>query len=454
MIEIKKIDDISVLSLVKNYLYMKELIVSEKVYGLLKDYMYKGYVTTNGIFIKLGATLSKKQFEKLKIQGNSKNLFVNLSNFSLYDEYVKIREYVTTAIKIKKIEEIKDNKINYFILDMDKNNKFYLKGEYTYKNRKYKINISDIKIFNQDRYEDDSVVTQAGGNRLRVSISGNNCISGCKFCDFEAGHKNYNKEFLNKDRMEEIINKIHEKLNGNQKKVKNLFITGGNPDIYDLEKWTNFLEESIKTFKKYVPEGNVDVMLTPRGFKKYVYKEDRSKMYYKYIKHLKEIGVNTISPNIELWKQDKLNIFCPSNGKKLNTTKAEIGCDGYIDFIKLGIDVFGKYNVRTALIVGLNTNKEIEEAIDYFLKIGCFVVLSPFKTNNKELKHLEPDIDSLIHLGNYLDEKLEDILRFCKKEEKIMYRKRINNSLNAHNTHNTANFCCKKELDSLEKVVS
>lgn len=447
MIEIKKIDDISVLSLVKNYLYMKELIVSEKVYKLLKDYMCRGYITTNGIFIKLGASLSKKQFENLKRQGNSDNLFINLNNFSSYSEYVKIREYVTTAIKIKKIEEVEGNSINYFILNIDKNNKFHLKGEYTYKNKKYKINISDIKIFNQDKYEDDFVVTQAGENRLRVSISGNNCISGCKFCDFGKEYKKYKKEFLNKDRMEEIANKIHKKLNGNQKKVKNLFITGGNPDICDLEKWTNFLEESIKTFKKYVPEGNVDVMLTPRGFKKYVYKKDRSKMYYKYIKHLKKIGVNTISPNMELWKQEKLNIFCSSNGKKLNTTKSEIGCDGYIDFIKISIKVFGKYNVRTALIVGLNTNKEIEEAIDYLLKIGCFVVLSPFKTNSKALKHLQPDINSLIHLGNYLDEKLENILRFGRKEEKVMYRKRINNSLNAHNTHNTANFCCKKELD-------
>lgn len=451
MIELKKINNISLLSLVKNYLYMKGVIVSKKVYNLLKNSQCSGYITTNGIFIKLGATLSKKQFDNLKIKGNANNLFIKLTESSSYNQYVTIREYVTTSINEEDEKKEENDNINYLSLNIDENNRFYLEGQYVYKNKKYPIIIYDIKIFNQNKYIDDFVVMQAGESRLRVSISGNNCISGCKFCDFGKGYKKYINNFLNNSRMEEMKNKIEKILIDNPKKVNRLFITGGNPSIADLEKWSIFLEESIKIFKKYVPDGNVDVMLTPRGFDSYVYKENRNENYYKYVKYLKDLGVNTISPNMELWKQEKLNKFCPPNTGNLNTSKSEIGHSGYIDFIKLCIKIFGKYNVRTALIVGLNTNKEIKEAIDYLLEIGCFVVLSPFKTYNKTLKYLEPDIYSLVELGNYLNEKLKDIINSYSNKQARIYMKRVNNSLNSHNTHNTANLCCGKELDLIEK---
>lgn len=298
----------------------------------------------------MGATLSKKEFEQLKLDNSRKHLLDDNINIT-YEDYLKNREYTTTKlIKISNIniEEL-ENK-TYFILKENLNGEFFIEGQYVYKQEKYPIKLEDCGIFVQEKYNDDAVVLQAGRIRLRASICGNNCISGCTFCDFGKGANNYDDKFLNDERKKYIAHLIDK--NTSKQKAQTLFITGGNPSLQDLTKWTTYVRECIKKFKQNVPNGKVDVMLTPRGFDKYVYdNKKRYEEYKRYLKYLKKLGVNTISPNMELWEQKDLDRFCPTNNICLNTTKSEIGYIGYIDFIKVGIEVFGKYNVRTALIV-------------------------------------------------------------------------------------------------------
>lgn len=451
--KIKHIGNITISSILKNNLYLNGIIASDKVFDVLKSSQYYGYRTTMGIFMKIGGTLSKSEFEKLKLSNSNNTLLSEIPENLSYEDYLKVREY--TTVSLKKIPFLGKKALKnktYFILDADKKGKLQIIGQYVNENNIYPIKVDDCGVFKQDNYKDDDVVLQAGGIRVRSSICGYNCISGCKFCNFGKGAENYIANTLNTEKKEYITSLIKQvTLNSN---VQTLFITGGNPSLEDMNKWTEFVQESINTFKKSVPDGSVDIMLTPRGFDKYVYDHTiRYEEYKKYLEYLKSIGANTISPNMELWEQEDLDKFCSVSRTGLNAgaNKSEIGHNGYIDFIKAGIDVFGKYNVRTSLIVGLNSKENVKKAIKDLIPLGCYVVILPFKSPSKYFNQLEPNDYDLIELSNYLKCETDGVLSSLPENLIHIYKERISNSLNAHNSHNTANLCCGQNLDIIEQ---
>lgn len=450
----KHIGNILLSSILKNHLYLNGILVSDNIFDLLIRFQYTGYRTTTGIFMKLGGTLSKSEFENIKLNNNNDTLISKFSKDSSFEDYLRIREYTTVFLKKASsvdTETLKDK--THLILNIDKKGKFYITGQYVDQDKLYPIKLSDCGIFKQEHYNDyEVVVQQAGGIRLRASICGDNCISGCKFCDFGKGTKNYVDNTLNTERKNSITNLIKKLTLAS--KVQTLFITGGNPSLVDMNKWTEFVQESIITFKKCVPNGFVDLMLTPRGFHQYVYEPaTRYEEYKKYLAYLKSIGITTISPNMELWDQKDLDKFCSVNPTKLNigTTKSEIGHNGYLDFIKAGIDVFGKYNVRTSLIVGLSSNENIKKAIQSLISLGCYVVLSPFRPPNKHFYSFVPTDYDLIELSNFLQYETAKTLSSLPIDIAQIYKERISHSLSAHNSHNTANLCCGQDLDVIEQ---
>lgn len=451
--QIKQIGNVLISSILKNNLYLNGIIVSDKVFDLLKSSQYDGYRTTTGIFMKLGGTLSKQEFESLKLNNSKDVLLSEIPETLSYEDYLKVREY--TTVNLKKASSIDYDNLKsktYFILDTDKNGKLHIIGQYVNGNNIYPIKIDDCGVFKQDNYKDEAAVLQAGGIRLRDSICGDNCISGCSFCDFGKGAENYVENTLNTEKKEYITNLI--KQITLSERVQTLFITGGNPSLADMNKWTEFVQESINTFKKSVRNGSVDIMLTPRGFNKYVYDDTtRYEEYKKYLEYLRSIGVDTISPNMELWEQEDLDKFCSvsSTGLNIGATKSEIGHNGYMDFIKAGIEVFGKYNVRTSLIVGLNSNDNVRKAIKDLIPLGCYVVILPFKAPSEHFNQLEPSDYDLIELSNYLKYETDKVMSSFPVNLTQIYKERISDSLNAHNSHNTANLCCGQNLDVIEE---
>ncbi len=452
--QMKQIENIPLSSLLKNNLYANGILVSDEVFEMLKSSQYTGYRTTTGIFIKLGGTLSKQEFEILKNHQNQDTLFSVLPQNLSFEDYLRVREYTTATLKkLSSIHTETWKNKTHLILNVDNDNCLSITGQYVIQNKKYPIKLSDCGIFKQDNYTDDEVVVlQAGGIRIRTSIGGNNCISGCKFCDFGTGPINYIDNTLTLERKKSITHLIRKLTLAN--KIQTLFITGGNPNLADMNSWTEFVQESIHTFKKVSPTGSIDLMLTPRGFNQYVYNDsNRYEEYLKYLQFLKSIGTTTISPNMELWEQKDLTKFCSVSPTKLNigTTKSEIGHNGYMDFIKAGIEVFGKYNVRTSLIVGLNSNDNIKKAIQQLIPLGCHVVLSPFKPAHKSFYSFVPSDNDLIELSQYLQHEIDRTLSSLPINIAHLYKKKIHNSLNAHNSHNTANLCCGQELDTIEQ---
>lgn len=225
--KIRNIGNILISSILKNNLYLNGIIVSDKVFDLLKSYQYDGYRTTTGIFMKLGGTLSKQEFESLKLSNSKDTLLSEISETLSYEDYLKIREYTTVCLKKASSVDKENLKYKtYFILDTDKNGKLHIIGQYVKENIIYPIKIDDCGVFKQDNYKDEAVVLQAGGIRLRDSICGDNCISGCSFCDFGKGAENYIENTLNTEKKQYITNLIKQLTS--IERVQTLFITGGN----------------------------------------------------------------------------------------------------------------------------------------------------------------------------------------------------------------------------------
>lgn len=166
---------------------------------------------------------------------------------------------------------------------------------------------------------------------------------------------------------------------------------------------------------------------------------------------------------MELWSQESLDTFCAPSENNVGTTKSEIGHDGYIEFIDAAVETFGKFRVRSALIVGLNSKEQIKEAIDTLVSRGCYVTLSPFKAPEQiqkssryanDLRQYEPNREDLIELSQYLRAAIDRYLtnNSLTSEEVEELEKNIDLSLNAHNTHNTANLCSGRALDRKEEA--
>ena len=459
MVKQNNIDDKSILSIIKIYLYQKGIYVPAGFYDKLNESAYSGYRTTSGIFMKLGGTKSREHFEFAK---------KNMPDLDMtYEEYLKNREYVTSQIfkESDLSQEDRDN-TTYFCLKITDDGNFKIEGQYVGNDGTiYPINLSDVGIFKQGNYDDkEAVAVQAGGIRARVSICGSNCISGCSFCSFGSGADKYEKGKLTAERQEEYMNPLIQKVI-TQNGITQLFITGGNPSLDDMVAWTKSVEDSIETFKNSIQEigkdpkeATIDVMLTPRSADKYISSKEE---YKKYLESLQQMGVTSVSPNMELWTQESLDKYCAPSQRNIGTSKSEIGHQGYLDFIDASVETFGRFNVRSALIVGLNSKDEIKEAIDELISRGCYVTLSPFKAPEciqqnpryaNDLHEFEPSCNELIELSEYLKQAVKRYYmeNGLTADEIAECEHNINNSLNAHNTHNTSNLCSGRDLDRLE----
>ncbi len=189
-------------------------------------------------------------------------------------------------------------------------------------------------------------------DRVRISpISG--CNNHCAFCSMNA--IKYKKNSI--EEMDLALNVALQ-----DERITHILISGGSPKLEDLEYLTQVYEYFCKNYSGY----DIDVMMTPRGFNSY---SDTSQ-YLNYIKHLKNIGVKGLSINLELYDSKLCSKYCPA--------KFEIGRKNYFKFLKLASKVFGKENVRSGLIVGLESIKQTLTAVKKICKCGCMPMLSPY----------------------------------------------------------------------------
>jgi len=200
------------------------------------------------------------------------------------------------------------------------------------------------------KFYSDIIMTHT--DRMRISpIKG--CYFRCKYCDWNLNK--YEKHDINS-----IIEAIKIALSDKKLKPKHLLISGGTPKPEDRRYLDNIYEKATLFLKeRNMP---VDVMLVPRPEKNF-------------LERLKSFGVDSMSINIEIYNQ--------KIAKKFNTEKAEIGKDKYLKFIEKAVELFGKGKIRTLFILGLEPILDTLKGVEEFAKVGCDIVLSPFRPAEK-----------------------------------------------------------------------
>lgn len=88
------------------------------------------------------------------------------------------------------------------------------------------------------------------------------------------------------------------------------------------------------------------------------------------IEKYKEAGYSSIAFNTEVWGKNYFDIVCPGKVEECG------GYDNWIKAIEYGIEVFGKGNVRSNFVVGLQPKEVLFEGIEYLASIGVVTVAS------------------------------------------------------------------------------
>ncbi len=293
----------------------------------LSGVLYADYVTCSGAMLKIGGNHSYTQ---------SKNLD---------DPYLQKREYVT----------VNANESSPFMLTMDNSGNFLLK--YT----DGKLISNDIGLSRPMIGQVEISCVAVHGDRIRVSLI-TGCSGDCKFCGMNRLRYTIN-DF---DGLKVEIDKILK----NRKGITRLFITGGNPKECDLPIALSNLEKITKEYSKRGIKF-YDYMFAPRGCDKYFYDGKESLEYTKFLKKLKKIGITSVAIDIEMGNQKLLAKYAPFKNK--------IGTQRYLDAIKQSVEIFGKGNVRSNIIVGIEPMKDTLRIVEEVAKLGAEPCLSPYE---------------------------------------------------------------------------
>lgn len=77
--------------------------------------------------------------------------------------------------------------------------------------------------------------------------------------------------------------------------------------------------------------------------------------------------------------------------KKYIPQKEYIGKEKYYEFLKIAIQVFGKTNVKSCIIIGLEEVEDSIKAVEELCRLGCMPVLSPYIPINNVIPAPTPD---------------------------------------------------------------
>lgn len=194
------------------------------------------------------------------------------------------------------------------------------------------------------------------GDRARIQpIEG--CANVCKFCDL-------NRKFYKLQSLDDLDEAFQYALNNVC--FRHVLISGGTP--FNRDEDYEYLNNVYKYFGlKYGDEFPIDVMLVPRGLD---VNSNNTNGYAKFLRKLKEWKITGLSVNLELNNDDYRLKYIPQ--------KHSLGKENYFEFIKMAIEIFGRENVRSCIVVGLESVQDSLTAVEDLCKIGCMPVLCPY----------------------------------------------------------------------------
>lgn len=284
----------------------------------------------------------------IKITNEAKKILDSKSNIWLMDDYITCSG-LTLHFENQYATIGSNNNSKYELCSLK--NELYIKNE----NALIKTSVIIPPEYMKDKMIIEGkkicVYVNTYTDRVRLQLS-SGCTNKCKFCNATE----FKYEINSIKGLEKALN-----IALKQSDVKHILISSGSVKISDLEEITKMYCYFGDRYSKY----DIDIMMTPRGFTNYT----DSSQYEDYIKLLKQHGIKGLSINMELNSKEALKKYCPE--------KAIIGQENYLKFIETAVKVFGKNNIRSLLIVGLEPLEETLKGVEKLAKIGCNPVLSP-----------------------------------------------------------------------------
>jgi len=173
---------------------------------------------------------------------------------------------------------------------------------------------------------------------------------GCAYCGLNA-IKEEDMMKLSPEYVAGIVNKALDYDSGYE-----INLSGGTCGSQDeaIEYLTSICRKIIETCGK-VP---ISVECTPPTERIFLYK-------------LKEAGATAIILNIEIFNEQIRQKICPGKG--------QISNEKYFDALEAAVKIFGKGNVSSVLIVGIQPKQDVEEACNKLINMGVIPTLIPFK---------------------------------------------------------------------------
>lgn len=306
-----------------------------------EKYLQQNINTDIGIKIALlnqGCNISKEVSDYLKLKG-----VIKKAVFSAIDFRTDNNLPLNVPINLKFTElspfsiELYSNELNLFYYDK-KISKINIELEPDWSNKitKNGIPYNRIAYLSTDRLrlKHESICTFKSQGM------------GCYFCNLPAKQLNISTEDF-----DEVLDYLILKPT-----FRHILIGGGsgNPNIESEN--IIMLTQKIRERNKAIP---IYLMSLPPA---------NPQVLYRY----KEAGIDEVAFNIEIWDRDLAQRVMPGKGT--------IPLAQYIEALKVSTIIWGKNgNVRSALIVGLNSHKTLLEAIKYLCQLGVQPMLSVFR---------------------------------------------------------------------------
>lgn len=238
--------------------------------------------------------------------------------------------------------------ISPFEIDILENNKFVLKyygiliGEITIRTR---IIQGDVDITPGIKASD---ITYMSNDRLRI-FHRNGCYYkenniGCKFCDVENKDNNFSMQMI------KTAIELYSKCNN----INHYLIGGGSEK--PNSNFENIFE--VVKFLRNKNDKKISIMTTPPK-------------QIETIKELKKCGVDEVIFNLE--------IFDRNIAKNIMPGKGTITLLDYTRAFENSVQIFGKGNVRSMLVLGLEPEESFLKGIEYLCSLGVYPTISLFK---------------------------------------------------------------------------
>ena len=255
--------------------------------------------------------------------------------------------------------------------------------------------LSKITVWPEDRFQSNftpngtsfAKVAYLSTDRLRVHHT-TQCVfkrqgKSCRFCDIEmcGGH-------ISHADLEEVIQYYVQNVtteNNNGVGLRH-FLVGGQSDVGEVEY--SAIIDTIRIIRKYA-QNDIYVMCLPPAD-------------VTVIKDIKNAGATEIAFNIEIFDAEQAKVIMPGKGY--------IARAQYFNALKYAVGLFGKENVRSLVVVGLEKESTFLEGIEQLCSLGVQPVLSVFRPlkNTPLYDYVSPSNETLRALYN-------KVTRICSK---------------------------------------